>query len=232
MELQRIQYGDWSAVILLGRGATCISLRNEKYGARPLREPEDYTGQWDNPYLYGMPILFPVNRISGGHFAFEGREYRFPINEPATGCHLHGTLHETAFELVELSEEYERDMKNYLPTGRRMALDAVSWMLGKGSFSPFGKPISRHYRAGGAGRMLLVDPVKRLCLVYENDRTLRFRLICNGNADGYICLEPQTCLANAPNAPIAREETGFDWIEPKQSKEYRSKIILTEEQNG
>ena len=33
----------------------------------------------DIVYLYGMPILFPVNRIENGIFDFEGRHYVFPI---------------------------------------------------------------------------------------------------------------------------------------------------------
>ena len=80
---------DWSAVIDLLHGANCISLRNKKYHAALLREPPENI-KLDNPYLYGMPILFPVNRIENGIFEFEGREYVFPINEPSTGCHLHG----------------------------------------------------------------------------------------------------------------------------------------------
>ena len=104
MNLQTIRCGDWEAVVNLSRGANCIRLRNEARGVRILREPDPHTETLDNPYLYGMPILFPVNRISGGCFTFEGREYRFPINEPATGCHLHGTLHETPFELIERDE--------------------------------------------------------------------------------------------------------------------------------
>lgn len=60
----------------------------------------------DNPYLYGMPILYPVNRISGGAFEFERRTYKFPINEPETNCHLHGMLHCTEFEITECGENF------------------------------------------------------------------------------------------------------------------------------
>ena len=130
---------------------------------------------------------------------------------------------------VDFAEEYERNMKNYLPTGRRLMPDAVSRKLKEGRFSPFSQPISRHYRAEDRGGLSLVDPGKRVRMTYEVDPKFGFRLIYNGNADGYICLEPQTCLANAPNAPIAREETGFDWLEPGQTKAYASKIFLTEE---
>ena len=50
-----------------------------------------------------MPILFPVNRIGGAQFVFEGRTYKFPVNEPKTGCHLHGCLHEIPFIAEEIT---------------------------------------------------------------------------------------------------------------------------------
>lgn len=101
----KIQAGNYSAVINPKRGANCISLRNSRYNARILREPNG-AGELDNPYLYGMPVLYPVNRISGGEFEFEGRTYRFPINEQATNCHLHGMLHCTGFETVRQGADF------------------------------------------------------------------------------------------------------------------------------
>lgn len=70
----KLESGDWSAVIDLTHGANCISLRNKKYNAKLLREPPT-SHELDNPYLYGMPILFSVNRIENGSFEFEGRHY-------------------------------------------------------------------------------------------------------------------------------------------------------------
>lgn len=301
-----IHCGDWFAVIDTEHGANCISLRNEKHGAKLLREPP-ISHKLDNPYLYGMPILFPVNRIESGKFEFEGRKYIFPINEPATNCHLHGELHRTAFELTEksdskikcryfaiknkpylsfphefeivmeyelkddgfyhtvtvtnlseqnmplflgfhttfntlfaegsrpenirvfanISEEYERNMQvNYLPTGEKPSFDAVSMALSEGTYKPFEEKVSRHYR--GQGSMSITDIDKRLRMVYENDEKYGFRLIYNGGSDGYICLEPQTCLAGCQNSPFSREEAGFDFLKIGESKTYRSKIFLEE----
>lgn len=101
MNAIELRHGAWSARIAVSSGANCISLCHNGYGMRILREPPE-VGEWDNPYLYGMPLLFPVNRISGGRFFFEGREYTFPINEPQTGCHLHGDLHDAPFEVISV----------------------------------------------------------------------------------------------------------------------------------
>lgn len=103
MNIINLSYGDYEAKINISRGANCISLINKRYNCTVLREP-DYSKELDNPYLYGMPVLFPVNRISGGKFEFEGREYKFPINEENTGCTLHGDLHKSCFSVESLSE--------------------------------------------------------------------------------------------------------------------------------
>lgn len=303
--LIHLRYGDWSCAINLSRGANCVSLKNEGCGISILREPPE-DGTLDNPYLYGMPILFPVNRIEGGAFLFEGRKYVFPINEPNTGCHLHGMLHETPFELTEstnrlavcryradegeylgfphafeiiqryelnkeglchtvtlsnlsqrnmpvflgfhttfntlfmkgckpenmralaeISEEYERNMEiNYLPTGAKPPFDEVSYALCEGRYNPFDGRISRHYK--GEGRMALTDIERGVSLIYDNDEKYKFRLIYNGAEDGYICLEPQTCLANCQNSPFSRQEAGFDFLLPKEVRVYKSKIFVKE----
>jgi len=95
----------YTAKINLSRGANCISLKNRNYKASLLREADSGT-KLDNRYLYGMPILFPVNRIFGGRFKFEGREYIFDINEPDTNCHLHGHIHEKQFEVAKIGKDF------------------------------------------------------------------------------------------------------------------------------
>ncbi len=301
-----IKKGDYTAKINLSRGANCISLRNSKYQAKILREP-DYSTELDNPYLYGMPILYPVNRISGGKFEFEGREYTFPVNEPSTNCHIHGELHKTEFKPVESGEDFvvceynsgngylefphrfkirmeyrlgddgfyqetrvenlsdknmpnflgyhttfnipfvvgshsedivvlcrvgdeiERNMSVYLPTGNILPADEVTNKLNEGSFNPFEKVLSRHYKINEGNQIEISDKGKRIKVVYENDEKFNFRLIYNGNADEYICLEPMNCMANCQNSPFDRDYAGFDYIKPGESKTYTSKISVVEE---
>ena len=61
-------------------------------------------------------------------------------------------------------------------------------------------------------------------VIYENSKNMPFRLIYNGDADGYICLEPQTSLANSPNSPFDRTEAGFLAIKPHSEEIFESKI--------
>jgi len=306
MKTFEIKKRDWRAVVDLSNGASCTSLKNRKYGATILREPPaDKAAR--GSLLYGMPILFPVNRIEKGSFEFEGRQYVFPINEPKTDCHLHGELYKAEFELIEasdsrlkcryaaskdspylcfphefeiiteyelkddglyhkvtvrnlsgenmpvflgfhttfnslffknskpenirvyaeISEEYARNMTtNYLPSGEKPPFDSLSSSISKGDLNPFCEKFSRLYR--GCGVMTVTDTASGLRIVYENDEKYKFRLILCGGDDGYICLEPQTCLVNCQNSPFSREEAGFDYLKPLERKIYRSKIFLDE----
>jgi len=115
---------------------------------------------------------------------------------------------------------------NCLSSGEKPEFDAVSFALSVGTYNPFLQKDSRHYR--GTGRMAIEDIGARLRVIYDNDEKYAFRLIYNGGSDGYICLEPQTCLANCQNSPFSREEAGFDHIKPQEKKIYFSKIYLEE----
>lgn len=305
MNIYELKKGNYTAKINLSKGANCISLRENRYRAVILREP-DYSKPLDNPYLYGMPILFPVNRIFGGRFVFEGREYIFPINEENTGCHLHGIIHEKefqlnygnedhlicsyradkeneyfggqhAFELViqyELTEEgleqkvtvknlsatnmpiilgfhttfqipftenqspkdlriladvsdlVERSKENFLPTGRVCVPDKITELLQAGKFPPFVEKISRHYKAQGNNRIEIRDIKNGITVYYENCSDYRFRLFYNGDADKYICLEPQNCLVNCMNEQFEKEYAGFQYLMPGKEITYTSKIRL------
>ena len=297
--LHTIKSKSYLAVIDLTNGANCIKLESLKYGVNILRERGESIP--DNPYLYGMPLLFPVNRINGGKFTFEGREYSFGINEPATGCHLHGHVHDHPFTLTEKSEShlcaelsvssgdlypnfptsfnmctrysldesglsitvsitnlsdtnmpimlghhttfstelaqgepyvyaevdtyYERDSR-YLPVATHTEQDETTLALRDSSLLIDGSTLSRHYRASGC-TMALISKKRGLKIVYESDPIYRFRLIYSNSRD-YVCLEPQTCLVNAPNENIPYGESGFHYIAPQETKDYTSKIYLTE----
>ena len=103
MDLQAYGY---RARILPDRGGSCIDF--SRGGIHALRTPEKDSCYQQEPFLYGTPLLFFPNRISGGRFRFEDREYVLPINETQTNCFLHGTLHETAFRIEEQQADYVR----------------------------------------------------------------------------------------------------------------------------
>lgn len=297
-----IKGGGYEAKINASRGANCFSLICTEQNVSVLRVP-DYSKPLDNVYLYGMPVLFPQNRISGGRFEFEGRTYDFGINEPSTGCFIHGVLHSLPFDVVdcaddfavlryeskggyvgysenfavtltyrlsgdgllleseienlsdnnlpitfgfhttfnlpfaqgssaedvkilaEIEDEIERDMSVYLPTGRIVPFDHVSRAINDGEFRST-TPISRHYKVGSSGKIEMRDQRAGVTLCYENDEKFKFRLIYNGNADGFICIEPISSVADSPNCSLGREYGGFDYVPIGGKKQYYSKIYL------
>lgn len=98
----KISKGGWSANIISDYGMNATSVRCD--GKAILREPESSSAFAKEPVLYGIPVLLPANRTSGGRFTFEGREYRLPINEQERGNNLHGSLYNSPFEVLELTE--------------------------------------------------------------------------------------------------------------------------------
>ncbi len=78
-------------------GGFCGRLYHKPSGSELLRTPESEEMYNGNRFLFGNPILFPPNRVRNGEFTFEGREYRLPINDTFSGCHLHGDLHRMPF---------------------------------------------------------------------------------------------------------------------------------------
>lgn len=95
--------GGYEAVVIPGAGANCVSLRHAQYGADLLRTPPGAAQLRERPQVYGLPFLFPPNRIRGGYFEHAGRAYRFAVNEPERGNHIHGDLIHCPFTVRTLS---------------------------------------------------------------------------------------------------------------------------------
>lgn len=96
-----IKDGGYVASFRSDLGGNCYRLFHEASGAEILRTPKDEAELFEEIFLFGNAILFPPNRIRGGKFTFEGREYAFPVNEAATGCHLHGALYKKPFAITK-----------------------------------------------------------------------------------------------------------------------------------
>jgi aldose 1-epimerase len=94
----RLEAGGYAAAICAELGANCFLLEHD--GASFLRMPPSFETFRRDCNLYGMPLLFPPNRIRDGAYRFQGRDYRLPINEPERGNHIHGFLSGTPFVLA------------------------------------------------------------------------------------------------------------------------------------
>ncbi|MCE1195225.1 aldose 1-epimerase [bacterium] len=95
----RLEAGGYVAAICPDLGANCFLL--ERDGASFLRIPPSFDTFRSERNIYGMPLLFPPNRVRDGAYRFQGRDYRLPINEPERGNHIHGFLSGTPFVLAD-----------------------------------------------------------------------------------------------------------------------------------
>ncbi|MNK27544.1 Aldose 1-epimerase [compost metagenome] len=101
-----LKAGQYEAALVPGVGGNLIAFRDFENGYRFLREPgEDEMEVFrEGPGTYGIPILFPPNRYEDGQFPWNGKTYQLPINEPATGNHLHGFLHTIPWEVEQYGQ--------------------------------------------------------------------------------------------------------------------------------
>ncbi|WP_334073045.1 MULTISPECIES: aldose 1-epimerase [Paenibacillus] len=101
-----LQAGKYEAAMVPSVGGNLLAFRDTESGYRFLREPAE--GEMEdfkrNPGIYGIPVLFPPNRYQDGVFPWKGKEYRFPVNEEATGNHLHGFFHTVAWEVEDFGQ--------------------------------------------------------------------------------------------------------------------------------
>lgn len=94
-----INYENYSATINTV-GATCLSFSRKFLGetAHIVREPNELSDE--KSFLFGIPLLFPPNRIDGGNFSYNGITYTFPINDKKCGCSLHSNINTENFLVV------------------------------------------------------------------------------------------------------------------------------------
>lgn len=97
----RLTAGDYTARICPEMGGNLIQFSHGQLGVEAMRTPPDAETLRANPNVYGMPLLFPPNRIVDGTYTFQGRTYTFPINEPARHNFIHGTLSQTSMAIVD-----------------------------------------------------------------------------------------------------------------------------------
>ncbi|MBE1445467.1 aldose 1-epimerase [Paenibacillus sp. OAS669] len=98
-----LAYGPYEAIILPEIGGNCIAFRDTVNQYRFLHEPapEEMAAFKEKPIIHGIPVLFPPNRYEDGKFPWNGKCYEFPVNEPSTGNHLHGFLHNIPWEVEQ-----------------------------------------------------------------------------------------------------------------------------------
>jgi aldose 1-epimerase len=98
----RFRAGGYEALLIPGIGAQIIELKELKRGLTLLRSPErvELEEFKARPQIYGLPILFPPNRLDAGKFPVGDRVLTLPLNSATGQEHLHGYLRLRAWEIA------------------------------------------------------------------------------------------------------------------------------------
>lgn len=123
---------------------------------------------------------------------------------------------------LDTSIEYSRNMKNYLPDGGWAADYPQKQELSEGVFHPGPCRMSRFFKMGDRKELALTDPIAGVKMRYAALQGYDYWMVYNGIAADFLSVEPQSWLSNCPNAPFAREETGFAYLQPRESRTYET----------
>nr|WP_276207674.1 aldose 1-epimerase [Paludifilum halophilum] len=95
-------------VIVPEWGSNLISLVDQETESELLRVPRSAEEFWEKPVLFGIPILFPPNRIENGRFSYGGRDYQWDVNEEEHHNHIHGFVHTRKWKVIEAEADEKR----------------------------------------------------------------------------------------------------------------------------
>lgn len=93
--------GGYEALMVVSVGANVIQLKHTERNLSLLRTPSSLDEFVSRPQCFGLPLLFPPNRIEDGTYTVNGRTYNLPINAVAQNNHSHGFLRTLPFKITK-----------------------------------------------------------------------------------------------------------------------------------
>ena len=96
-------FGNWHVTAAPECGGNLSQVKYD--GVDIMRGFSDVSDWVETPTNFGFAVLFPPNRIDGGKFSFNGKNYQLPVNEPARGNHLHGVALREKWVLDDVTDD-------------------------------------------------------------------------------------------------------------------------------
>jgi aldose 1-epimerase len=92
----------YEAIVIPSVGANLVKLYNKEKQVDILRTPcaEEMETFMSRPQVFGVPLLFPPNRIEDGKYSFAGKDYEFPITIPDQNNYHHGVIKSQPFTIT------------------------------------------------------------------------------------------------------------------------------------
>jgi len=98
----RFSAGGYQALVLPDLGANLVELKDVKRGLSLLRSITDIDAFKARSHVFGLPVLFPPNRIANGEFDVGEKKYKFPVNDASKENHIHGFLRHRPWEVSKV----------------------------------------------------------------------------------------------------------------------------------
>ncbi|MCX7027187.1 MAG: aldose 1-epimerase [Spirochaetes bacterium] len=95
----RFGSGGYEAIVVPSLGGMLASLTEVEHGVEILHRADRLETLLSRPKIYGIPTIFPPNRICDGKFKTDYCEYSLPINSP-DGHHCHGLISGEPWDLL------------------------------------------------------------------------------------------------------------------------------------
>lgn len=111
LEAVEFSKGDYRALLIPGVGANLVRLANTRLGVEILRTPaaDEIETFRSRPQIFGLPLLFPPNRIADGRYTYDGRTYQYPITIEKEHNYHHGILKGLPF-VVSKARETDKEV--------------------------------------------------------------------------------------------------------------------------
>ena len=95
--------GGYEAIMVPEVGANVVKLYHTETGVDVLRTPTEADAETfqTRPQIFGLPLLFPPNRIEDGTYTHEGTTYQYPITLPDQNNYHHGIIKSQPFTITD-----------------------------------------------------------------------------------------------------------------------------------
>lgn len=92
----------YEAIVVPSVGANVVKLYNKEKQVDILHTPtvEEMDAFKSRPQIFGVPLLFPPNRIEDGTYNFAGKKYEYPITIQAQNNYHHGIIKSESFTIT------------------------------------------------------------------------------------------------------------------------------------
>lgn len=103
LEAVAFEAGGYEAIMVPSMGANVVKLYHPEKGVNILRTPsaEEIEVFQERPQIFGLPLLFPPNRIEDGTYTYQGVTYQYPITIPAQHNYHHGIIKSQPFVVTK-----------------------------------------------------------------------------------------------------------------------------------